>query len=175
LASRNGSPGTDPEFLRRLKQGDESAWEELLERWEQPLYRFLCYSLGNADYAADVLSETLVALVTAIQNFDGQVAISTFIYRIAANKKADFWRRRRPTQQLPFDLMVDGPSDLGMELQEALDSLPEIYREALLLRYYFGFGVDEIAVIIGRTYKATESVLSRGRRQLRQILESASV
>jgi RNA polymerase sigma-70 factor (ECF subfamily) len=71
--------------------------------------------------------------------------------------------------------MVDGPSDLGMELQEALDSLPEIYREALLLRYYFGFGVDEIAVIIGRTYKATESVLSRGRRQLRQILESASV
>ncbi|MCB0045860.1 MAG: RNA polymerase sigma factor [Caldilineaceae bacterium] len=175
MTTNHDSPGTDPDFLRRLQAGDEDAWSNLLDEWQDPLYRYLCYAMGNTEYATEVLSETLAALVKAIQNFDGRVAISTFIYRIAANKKADFWRRRRPVEPLPVNLTVAGPTSLGMELEEALMKLPESYREALLLRYHIGLSVSEVAESMGKTYKATESLLSRSRRQLRQILEGVSV
>lgn len=173
--SRELGRGTDPEFLRQLQQGEERAWQQLLEDWQGPLFRYLSYSLPSAEVAQDVLSETLVALVQAIKRFDGNVAISTFIYSIASRKTADFYRRRRPIAELPETLTVQGPSLDGLELNETLSQLPPQYREALLLRYDAGLSVGEVANVIGRSYKATESLLSRGRRELLAALESNSV
>jgi RNA polymerase sigma factor (sigma-70 family) len=173
LTQTVNSVGTDPEFLRQLQSGDEQAWAQFLAEWQQPLFRYLTYTLQDPDHAADVLSETLVAFVQAVQNFDGQVALSTFLYRIAANKRADFWRRRRPVSALDMDLPVAGPSLLRIEIEDALLALPTATRDAILLRYYVGLNVTEIAAVLGRSYKATESLLSRGRHQLRIALEGA--
>jgi RNA polymerase sigma-70 factor (ECF subfamily) len=168
------NPGrTDPDILSRLQAGDEQAWADFLAEWQQPLYRYLTYSLQDPDHAADVLSETLVAFVQAVQNFDGRVALSTFLYRIAANKRADFWRQRRQVSSLDQDLPTAGPSLLRLEMEEALLALSGPTRDAILLRYHVGLSVTEVADVLGRSYKATESLLSRGRRQLRIALEGA--
>ena len=177
LVQRNAQQGggTDLAFLSRLQAGDERAWEALLQQWQGPLYRYLCYTLSDADLASDILGETLVALVQAIQNFDGRVALSTFIFKIASNKTIDYWRKKKvATYTLSWDLSVDGPTSQRLELQEALATLPEEYRQALLLRYHIGLNVSEVAEVLGKSYKATESLLSRGRKRLKAALKGAS-
>ena len=78
---------------------------------------------------------------------------------------ADYWRRSKQEYELPASLSVAGPSIMGIELAEALDELPEQAQQILLLRYHVGLSVAEIAEVLGRSYKATESLLSRVRRQ----------
>ncbi|MCB0130741.1 MAG: RNA polymerase sigma factor [Caldilineaceae bacterium] len=174
MTEQNSAGKTDPEFLRRLQAGDERAWQQLLDEWQGPLYRYLCYNLPNAEIAQDVMGDTWMALVQAIKRFDGNVLISTFIYSLASRKVADYYRKHKPTSELPESLTVAGPSSDSLEFGEIFASLSPQYREALLLRYHFSMSVTEVAKVIGRTYKATESLLSRGRKELQDALESAS-
>ncbi len=165
---------TDPEYLRLLQAGDEDAWKRLTSDWSPRLYKYLRGNLPTAEDAEDVLSETMIATVKAIKRFDGKVAISTFIYSIANRKVADFWRRRKDTDVLPETVSTAGPSSSGIEFQEALAQLPDEARKALLLKYHMKMSVTEVAEAMGRSYKATESLLSRGRKRLKQILQSAN-
>lgn len=125
----------------------------------------MCYNTRTVEDAQDVLSDTLLGLVQSIKNFDGNVNLSTFIYSIAYRKVADYWRRSKQTYELPMWISTAGPSSMGIELQEALAELPEQAQQALLLRYHVGLSVAEIAEVLGRSYKGTESLLSRVRRQ----------
>jgi len=155
----------DRELLLRLQAGEEQAWVEFMNEWNQKLYSYMLYNTPTEDDAKDVLSETLLGFVHSIKNFDGNVNLSTFIYSIAYRKVADYWRRTKPTVILPESLSIAGPTSLGVELQEALAELPEIAQHALLLRYQAGLSVAEIAEVLGRSYKGTESLLSRVRQQ----------
>lgn len=155
----------DEALLQRLKEGDEAAWATLVDEWSPRLYNYLTYNTRNEDDAQDVLSETLLGLVQSIRTFDGNVALSTFIYSIAYRKVADYWRRSRETYELPLWISTAGPTSMRLELAEALAELPEQAQQALLLRYHVGLSVAEIAEVLGRSYKATESLLSRVRRQ----------
>ena len=165
---------TDPEYLRLLQMGDEDAWKRLTSDWSPRLYKYLRGNLPTPEDVEDVLSETMIATVKAIKRFDGKVAISTFVYSIANRKVADFWRRRKDTDTLPETVTTAGPSSSAMELQEVLEQLPDEARKALLLRYHMGMSVNEVAESMGRSYKATESLLSRGRKRLEQVLQSTN-
>ncbi|MCB0061112.1 MAG: RNA polymerase sigma factor [Caldilineaceae bacterium] len=155
----------EKEFLQRLQSGDSQAWEQLMDEWSPKLYNYMCYNTRTAEDAQDVLSDTLLGLVQSIKNFDGNVTLSTYIYSIAYRKVADYWRRSKQTYELPLHISTAGPNSMGIELQEALAELPEQAQQALLLRYHVGLSVAEIAEVLGRSYKATESLLSRVRRQ----------
>lgn len=155
----------DKAYLHRLQAGDPQAWEQLMDEWSPKLYNYMCYNTRTAEDAQDVLSDTLLGLVQSIKNFDGNVNLSTFIYSIAYRKVADYWRRSKQTYELPLHISTAGPNSMGIELQEALAELPEQAQQALLLRYHVGLSVAEIAEVLGRSYKATESLLSRVRRQ----------
>ena len=157
------------DYLERLQTGDKAAWEQFLAKWNPLLYSYVSYNLRGADEADDIVGETLLALVQAIRSFDGNVNLSTFIYSIAYRKVADYWRARQVTVELPEWLSTTGPSDVSIELYEALAGLPEQAQQVLLLRYHVGLSVAEIAVILGRSYKATESLLSRVRRQFESL------
>lgn len=160
-------------FLHRLKQGDEDAWKQLIEELSPRLYKYLRVHLPTDEDVDDVLNEAFVATVRAIANFDGRAAISTLVYSIAKRKVADFWRKRKEVYTLfPETVTTAGPDSTGLEFEEALRTLPEHYQEALLLRYHMGMSVSEVAKIMDSSYKATESLLSRARRQLQAVLES---
>jgi RNA polymerase sigma factor (sigma-70 family) len=152
-------------FLRRLQEGDEAAWGQFMDEWNSRLYSYLRYNLRDASEVDDVLQETLLAVVQAIRTFDGKVTLATFIYAIAYRKVADYWRRLKVTQELTEWIATEEPDHTRLEVFEALAELPEISQQALLLRYYVGLNVTEIAEVLGRSYKATESLLSRVRRQ----------
>jgi|GEM_PF-402028 len=164
---------TRDDLLQRLKDGDNRAWKQLMDEWNPRLYKYLQGKLPTKEDAEDVLNETLLGTVRGIQNFDGAVAISTFVYSIANHKVVDFWRRRKDvsdlSEEIPTKSVLDSES---MEFQELLAQLPEQSREALILRYHIGLSVSEVAEIVGRSYKGTESLLSRARRQFKEIIES---
>lgn len=180
LATDPGHQGTDAELLLRLQRGDNAAWTGVTREHGPRLFAYLRQNLPSADDAEDVLSETLAAAVRAIANFDGRAALSTFLYAIAYRKVADFWRRTPQTLSLdqetsPIILAAkDAHVQERMDLEEALNRLPEASKQALLLRYHMGMGVDEIAEIIGRSYKGTESLLSRARTQLRDAIDEGT-
>jgi RNA polymerase sigma-70 factor (ECF subfamily) len=146
-------------------------WAEFVTAWSPRLFAYLRYSLPTREDAEDVLSETMVASVEAIKNFDGKSQLSTWLYAIARRKVADYWRKAgRNTEELS-DLFQAAPTGFSLEFREAMSSLPENTRQALLLRYREGFSVSEVAQILGRSYKATESLLSRARALLAQQLK----
>ncbi len=153
------------ELLLRMQAGEEQAWVEFMDEWNQKLYNYMLYNTPTEDDAKDVLGETMAGFVHSIKNFDGNVNLSTFVYSIAYRKVADFWRRTKPTAILPESLSVAGPTTMGIEVEEALATLPEVAQHALLLRYQAGLSVAEVAEVLGRSYKATESLLSRVRQQ----------
>ena len=154
------------DFLYSLQMGDERAWQQLSVEWSPRLFRYLRTQLPTAEDAEDVISETLSALIKAIKSFDGNAALSTFIYSIANRKVADFWRKRKDADELQENVSTSGPTSQGLELQEALATLSEDARQALLLPYQMGLSVSGVAEALNRSYKATESLLSRSRSQL---------
>lgn len=101
------------------------------------------------------------------------MTLATFIYAIAYRKVADYWRRSQQTVELSESLSVGGPNSMRIELAEALEELPELAQQVLLLRYHVGLSVAEIAEILGRSYKATESLLSRVRSQFQHAFVGA--
>ncbi len=163
----------DALILQRLKDGDQEAWSALVDEWSPRLFNYLMYNTRNQDDAQDVLSETLFGLVQSIRTFDGNVTLATFIYAIAYRKVADYWRRSRETYELPLWLSTAGPTSTRLEVDEALEELSEQGQQALLLRYHDGLSVAEIAEVLGRSYKATESLLSRVRRQFHHAFAGA--
>jgi RNA polymerase sigma factor (sigma-70 family) len=164
--------GTDPALLRKLQVGDELAWSQLTQEYSPRLYAYLRHNLPSAADAEDALSETLLAAVRALPAFDGRVSLSAFLYSLAYRKMADFWRRRHDTAPLLESIAAGSESaGAGAELEELLDTLPELSCQVLLLRYQVGLSVSEIAEVIERSYKGTESLLSRARSQLRAALD----
>jgi len=171
----------EPELAGRLAQGDPAAWKELCETYGRSLYLYAYHRTGDASAAEDVRQETLLAAVESIAGYRGEGPLFAWLCGIARCKAADELRRRG-RQDLPLDAADQEtwqqlereplPDELveraetRAALVEALWSLPEDYREALLARYVRGESVTEIAARLGRSYKAAESVLSRAREAL---------
>jgi len=152
-------------YLRRLQAGDNAAWELFVSEWSPYLYNYVSANLRGTDEAQDVLGDILLGIVEGIRNFDGNVALSTFVYSIAYRKVVDYWRRTQTTFELSEELSTTNPSQTNFEIYEILAELPEPAQQALILRYYVGLSVSEVATVLGRSYKATESLLSRVRHQ----------
>jgi len=173
-------------LLARLRQGDPEAAAELFDRYFDRIYRFVYHQVGgrHAD-AEDVVQETFIAALRSLPTFRGESQLYTWLYRIATFKVADFYRhRRRDTERRArFSLddwkLIHGDLSPEQLLQEeearqqvwaALAALPDHYREALVLKYIEGLSVEEVAQVMGRSFKSVESILVRARRALANLL-----
>lgn len=165
---------SDGDLLRRLQSGDDAAWSEFYNMYSQALFNFIRHNgIENPEHVYDIQGDTWLAAPKAIANFDGQAAtLKTFLFSIARRKISDFWRKHKPYTDLPDAIPVDETTQKSLELEEALATLPDQERQALILRYLEGFSVSEIADIMGRTYKGTESLLSRARKRLETVLNN---
>lgn len=165
---------SDSDLLRRLQSGDEAAWSEFYNLHNQALFNFIRHNgIQNPEQVFDVQGETWLAAPKAIANFDGQNAtLKTFLFSLARRKISDFWRKHKPYSDLPDAIPVVETTQKSLELQESLAKLPDQERQALILRYFEEFSVSEIADILGRTYKGTESLLSRARKRLENELKN---
>ncbi len=166
---------TDESIAGLLRAGDEAAWRRVCEDFGAPLYRY-CYWLAGANRAGaeDLRQETFLAAVSGIAKYRGEVPLFAWLAGIARHKAVDARRRRRQHLALEEagDAAAGGASpeagvvsaERNAQVVDALWSLPEEYRVALLARYIDEESVECVAARLGRSYKAAESTLSRAWR-----------
>lgn len=168
--------------MAQICSGDHAAYATLVRRHIDPLYNYayrLCRSAGEAE---DLVQDTLLAVWQKPHQFNpARAKLSTWLHRIAHNRFIDGRRKQRPlldndaAQQLHIDDPVQGSaeSDLNAKkLDSMLEQLPLNQRAALLLTHAQGFSNREVAGILGQSVRATESLLARARKSLRQAWRS---
>lgn len=182
----------DPDLplVEALQTGDDSALDVLVDRHREPLRRFVYRYLRNEAAADDVTQETFVRLYFKARDFRPKSTVKTWIYTIALNLCRDRFRRLarrrgdvsidapargdglRPeiADRAPSPAAQAGEADRFVQLQRAIDALPEKLREALVLFSLEERSQHEVAAILGITPKAVETRVYHARMKLRAAL-----
>jgi RNA polymerase sigma-70 factor (ECF subfamily) len=180
---------TDEELVARSKGGDADSFNQLILRWERPIYALAYRVIGREEDARDVCQETFLRAFRALPGFKGEAKFSSWVYRIALNLCRDWMRRQRraPTVQMPegvdpiemasergpvesIETLVER-RELSGVVEEAMALLPEEQRTAIILKEYHGMTFQEIADLQGCPLSTVKTRLYQGLSVLRRHLE----
>lgn len=188
-ASRVVIEDPDRDLVQRWQAGDESAFEELIGRHENRVYRLLYRMMGSREDAEDLTQETFLSLHRHGHRFRAESRFSTFVYRVAANAALNRRRslgrgrariERLKTRQAAGDDLPSSPrspedSTLGGELSDhvraALDALSPSLRMPVILYDIEGLAYGEIARVLGIAEGTVKSRIHRARQALRERLK----
>ena len=181
------------ELVRRLKNGDETAYAEMVEQHAGRVYNLALRILGDESTAEDVLQETFLNAFRSIDRFEGRSRLSTWLYRIANNAALMHLRKKEPMvfsidepmetnsgDQIPrqfFDFCCLPERDLlseeaRNEMRQAIDNLPEGLRVVFILRDLEGLSTQETADELDLSVPAVKTRLMRARLALRERLSA---
>jgi RNA polymerase sigma-70 factor (ECF subfamily) len=184
-------PWTDEELVARSIKGDNESFNELILRWERPIYALAYRTIGREEDARDVCQETFLRAFRALPRFRGQAKFSSWLYRIALNLCRDWVRRERrtPVVQPPEELDVlelaaaaepaesieelVARKDVIRAVERAMALLPEEQRTAIVLKEYHGMTFQEIADLVGCPLSTVKTRLYQGLSVLRRELARA--
>jgi len=177
----------DEHLVSLSKDGNLSAFNSLVERYQGPVFNLSLRLLGERGAAEDATQEAFLAAYRSLDRFDG-ASFRSWLFRIAANQCKDELRRRgrRPAESLPsshdeehgFDLpdASESPDDyiermaLGRGIAAALGELPYEQRQAVILSDVHGYHYEEIATITSSSVGTVKSRIHRGRERLKMSL-----
>ena len=190
---QNGISEQDARILRGLRAGIESAYEELMSRYEQPVYSMVYRLLGSQSDACDVVQEVFLKVFRSVHTFREQSSLRTWIYRIAVNEAHNHrrwfarhcrhevsldedWSSQEHTPELaldpgpsPYKLALDGETRAFVE--RALTRINPLFRTAVVLRDIQNLSYEEIAEILQISLGTVKSRILRGREALRKELD----
>jgi RNA polymerase sigma-70 factor, ECF subfamily len=169
----------EQDCIRRAQQGDAAAARDLYRRYAPRVHAVVRRLAGDDALAEDWAQEAWVRVFRALPNFRGEARFSTWLHRIAVNSALHGrrWRERRAGRETPIDsIEPSGRSDqvgLRIELQRALDALPEGMRQIVVLHDVEGYTHDEIGGMLGIAAGTSKSQLFKARARLRSFLQPA--
>ena len=184
---------SDEELVTLSQGGDLDSFNQLVLRWERPIYALAYRVIGREEEARDVAQETFLRAFRAIKGFKGQAKFSSWLYRITLNLCRDWIRkeRRAPVSQAPdgIDLIelageatpsesiedLVGRKQLGLAVSKAMALLPEEQRTAIILKEYHGLTFQEIADLLDCPLSTVKTRLYQGLTVVRKQLETAGV
>ena len=174
---------TDELLLKKAGDGDQAAFLELYDRYREPIFRFSYRLLGSVEIAEDVTHDCFLSLIRKPENYRPERAsLKTYLYAAARNLALKHFRDQgRETgmdevSEEPTEASSRGPlrrlldEELATHVREAIFSLPQLQREALILFEYEGLSLSEVAEIAGTDVGAVKARLYRAREGLRRIL-----
>jgi RNA polymerase sigma-70 factor (ECF subfamily) len=181
---------TDEELVARATAGDLESFNQLVTRWERPIYALAYRTLGRDEDARDVVQEAFLRAYRGLRGFKGQAKFSSWLYRITLNLCRDWIRRERraPVVQVPegtdpVDLADQRASpaesvedlvarrEMSRAVARAMADLPEEQRLAILLKEYHGLTFQEIADMLNCPLSTVKTRLYQGLTMLRRRLE----
>lgn len=153
----------DSLLVQQCLEGSETAFEELLNLYKNQIFSFTLRMVGNAEDAEDLAQEAFIKAFRALGSYDAKYPFITWLFRIARNTTIDFIRARKPQavsiddEDAPIEIenKADSPETAAAFTLEAemaerlLMSLPELYREVVMLQYKENLTCAEIASITG--------------------------
>lgn len=175
----------DSEWLERLKANDKSAFNELVQKYGNTILN-TCYKfLLNKKDAEDISQEVFIEIFQSIKKFQGNSALSTWIYRIAVTKCLDELKKQKRKKRISsFNKIIHldevanwiaGGTKPDKELQgkekmkevmQALNTLPDSQRVAYTLSKIDGYSNPEIAEILNTTVESVESLIYRAKKKV---------
>jgi RNA polymerase sigma-70 factor (ECF subfamily) len=185
---------TDAELVARAQAKDFAAFEELLDRYEDKVFRLAYRFVRNETEAQEILQDTFLSIWRKLGTFKGDAQFSSWLYRVAANAALMRLRaqRRHPeisTEELPVGFLDNNgqlpaagenwarrPDDqlqseeLRDHIQQAVDALPELYRTVFLIRDVEGLSTEETAEVLGISVPTVKTRLHRARIALRDAI-----
>jgi RNA polymerase sigma-70 factor, ECF subfamily len=183
---------TDEELVQRSMDGDVDSFNQLVRRWERPIYALAYRTIGREEDARDLCQETFLRAFRGLPGFKGQAKFSSWLYRIALNLCRDWIRRQRRTPTVPMPEGVDlielaseqGPvesiedlvarREMSQAVAEAMQYLPEEQRTAIILKEYHGLTFQEIADLQGCPLSTVKTRLYQGLSVLRRQLDDSA-
>lgn len=188
----------DRSLVDRFKQGDESAFAILVEKYSGRAYQIAYGVLGSREDAEEVAQDVFIRIHRALAHFRGEAEFTTWMYRITMNlaKNKYRWNKIRGSKvNISIDAPLEGPGDssgeerkidlpdgrmapdeksvfaeLELNVREELDNLPDIYREALVMRNVEEMSYEDIASALNCKLGTIKSRIARGREELRKRL-----
>ncbi|MCC6442926.1 MAG: sigma-70 family RNA polymerase sigma factor [Armatimonadetes bacterium] len=169
-------------------------FDELVAKYDRKIYNLIFRLVGDREEAADLTQETFVNAYRAFHRFRGEARVYTWLHQIAVNQCKNHFKlrarqRRHEAESLDAPVEEDGEAlsreipdwshsphqvveqkELQAQIQKAIESLPEEYRVAVVLRDIQGLAYQEIATIMDLSLEAVKSRIFRGRETLRRKL-----
>jgi RNA polymerase sigma-70 factor (ECF subfamily) len=194
--AQSGISEEEARILRGLRAGIEGAYQELIDRYEQPIFNMVYRLLGNQTDACDVVQEVFLKVFRSVHSFREQSSLRTWIYRIAVNEANNHrrWFARHCRREVPLeknrpddDFSIELAQDPGRSpYEQALDSetraiveraltkINPLFRTAVVLRDIQNMSYEEIADILQISLGTVKSRILRGREALRRELNQQS-
>ena len=151
----------------------ESVWDQFSDR----LRSFIRARVPDEETAEDILQDVFVRIHAKVGTLQDLGKLESWLYQITRNVIIDYYRSRRPTEQL-FETL--GSSEevyeealvtrLASDVREMVEALPEPYREALVLTSYEGLSQKELAKRLGLSYSGAKSRVQRARERVKDML-----
>ena len=153
------------------------ASEQLWETFSAPLQQFILRRVSDPHSAEDILQDVFLKIHTRIDTLHQQDRVAAWIYQIARNAIADYYRAQRPISDLSEGLVAPDAmpeEDVVRELLPCVaamvDALPDTYREALRLTEYEGMSQKELSERLGISFSGAKSRVQRARGKIKQQL-----
>ena len=179
----------DQQLLLRLRDGDDLALNDLMDRWRKPILAYLYRTIGDYETAADLAQEVFVRVYRARRRYRPKAKASAFLFTIAANLARNHfrWTKRHPEAALTDEVanrMEEDSShadpahaleqtEIGAAVRSAVQRLPEKLRTPVVLFHFNELPQSEIAEILRCSEKTVETRLYRARKILRERIEGS--
>ncbi|MDD5456297.1 MAG: RNA polymerase sigma factor [Candidatus Margulisbacteria bacterium] len=174
----------DEELVKIIKEGNIEAFSELIDRFENKIYRLAVGYTGNSSDAEDITQEVFIKIYNNIKNYMLESSFSTWVYRITANTCKSFLKRRKIIGFISLDWLYDSRQhkvpvepagfEKDVENRETLDKfysalavLPDKYKDVLVLREIEELDYQQIAGVTGLSIGTVKSRLSRAKEKIR--------
>jgi len=185
---------TDEDLVARARTKDFAAFEELVDRYEDKIFRLAFRFVRNETEAKEIVQDTFLLVWRKLDTFKGDSQFGSWLYRVATNTALMRLRaqRRHPeisTEELPVDYLdnygqipaagenwAKRPDDelqsdeLRRRIQNAVDELPEIYRTVFIIRDVEGLSTEETAEVLEISIPTVKTRLHRARLALRDAI-----
>ena len=172
---------TDAELVARCRAGEADAFETLYRQHSARIYSLACRMTGSADDGEDLLQEIFLQAFRKLGSFKGDAALGTWLYRLALNHCLDYVRSRQAkmnklTETLDADTSLEPLARretpiARMDLERALERLPDGCREAFVLHDVEGLDHKEVGDVLGIAEGTSKSQVFKARARLRALLK----
>ncbi len=182
---------TDFELMERIAQGDDAAFQMLVERYQREVYGTIVRMLGDPTEAEDLAQQVFIRVHRAAPRYKPSAQFRTWLFTILRNLVFNESRRRSKSKSIPLisaeeeeggnhqdwaDVDQKNPSDETVDrermkhINAAIAELPETHRMAVMLKAHQDLSYEEIALVMKISVSATKSILFRARETLRRKL-----
>ena len=177
------NPIEETRWIERAKQGDQTAFSQLVTVYQKPVFNVCYRMLGNHGDAEDAAQEAFIRAYLKLETYDAARKFSSWLFSIATHYCIDRLRKQRmklvswddlppwrwiPAKKSEQPEMVMLDNENSRELHTLLNVLPADYRAAVVLKYWHEMSYNEIAETLDTTVSAVKSKLFRARKMMAQ-------